>query len=42
VGPLALLRVEVLGYSKMLEDTPGVFVPEDGVFASGIILAKRF
>jgi hypothetical protein len=40
VGPLALLRVEVLGYSKMLEETPGVFMPEDDVVAGDIILAS--
>jgi hypothetical protein len=39
VGPLALLEVEVLGYSKMLEETPGVHVPKDGV-GGGIILAS--
>jgi hypothetical protein len=40
VAPLTLLRVEVLGYSKTLEKTPGVFVPEDSVIAGGIILAS--
>ena len=36
VGPLALLGVEVLGYSKTLEEAPGVFVPEDGIIANGL------
>jgi len=40
VGPLALLGVEVLGYSKTLEKAPGAFVPEDGVVAGDIILAS--
>jgi len=28
MGPLALLEVKVLGYSKMLEEVPGIFVVE--------------
>ena len=40
VGPLALLGVEVLGYSKTLEETPGVFMLEGGI-VGGIIVAKR-
>jgi hypothetical protein len=38
--PLVLLGVEVLGYSKTLEETPSVFMPEDGVIG-GIVLTKR-
>jgi hypothetical protein len=40
VGPIALLGVEVLGYSKTLEETPGVFLPEDSVVAGGIFIAN--
>jgi hypothetical protein len=40
VEALALLEVEVLGYSKTLEKTPGIFVPEDGIVADGIIHAS--
>ena len=40
VGPLALLEVEVLGYSKMLEKTPDIFVPECGIKAAGVFMAK--
>jgi hypothetical protein len=39
VGPLALLGVEVLGYSKTLKETPCIFVPEDSI-VGGIILAS--
>jgi hypothetical protein len=39
--PLALLEVEVLGYSKTLEKTPSVFVPKDGIIGGSIILASR-
>ena len=41
VGPLTLLGVEVLGYSKTLEEALGVFVPEDGIIAGGIFMANR-
>ena len=41
VGPLALLRVEVLVYSKTLEEAPSIFVPKDGIIAGGIILVNR-
>ena len=40
VGPLALLGVEVLGYSKTLEKTPGIFVPKDGIVTGSMILAS--
>jgi hypothetical protein len=38
VGTLALLRVEVLGYSKMLEKASSIFMPEDSIMIHGIIL----
>jgi hypothetical protein len=41
VGPVALLGVEVLGYSKTLEEVSGVFVPEDGIIASGVFMANQ-
>ena len=41
VGPVALLGVEVLGYSKMLEEAPGVFMPKDGVIAGGVFMANQ-
>ena len=33
-------RVEVLGYSKTLVETPSVFVPEDSFVAGDIIFAS--
>jgi hypothetical protein len=41
VGPLALLGIEVLGYSKTLEKTPGVFVPEDSIIVDDVFMANR-
>jgi len=41
VGPLALLGVEVLGYSEMLEEALGVFMPNDGNIAGGIFMVNR-
>jgi hypothetical protein len=41
VGPLALLGVEVLGYSKMLEEALGVFLLEDSVIAGDVFMANR-
>jgi hypothetical protein len=38
VGPLALLGLEVLGYSKMPEKTPDVFVAEDDVIIGGVFM----
>ena len=40
VGSLALVGVEVLGYYKTLEETPGVFMPKDDVVAGGIIVTS--
>jgi hypothetical protein len=41
LGPLALLKVEVLGYSKTLEKTSGIFMPEDSIKAGGVFMTNR-
>jgi hypothetical protein len=41
VGRVALLGVEVLGYSKTLEEALGILVPKDGIVTGGIFISNR-
>ena len=40
--PLALIGVEVLGFTKTLEEIPGVLVVEDGVMPRSVFVVERF